>query len=67
MRIHERTLIVQKASIEFGSALGAIIEKHDLTFGEIFAILSDEMRTWAKYAIRGERHPEDPEKRGDET
>jgi hypothetical protein len=57
---------VQKAEHEVGDTLRNAIDKHKLTFGEIFSILSSLMSNWAKYNIRAERHPDDPDTKGDE-
>ena len=56
MRIHPRTFIVAEASVEFRRAFAAIEEKYDLTIGEMLLIFGDYMTSWAKYAIREERH-----------
>ena len=67
MKLHERVMIVQAARLEVSQATLAAIEKHNLTYGEVTAILAEVLATWAKYQIRGERHPDDPEKRGGEA
>jgi hypothetical protein len=66
MKLHERTLLVQKASAEMGMAIIDIVQKYDLTYGEVFGILGQSINDFAKYLKREERHPEDPEKKGDE-
>lgn len=66
MRLHRRTLLVQEAHAEAKSALLDIWKKHDLTWGEIVAFHAHEVQSAARYIIRTERHPDDPEKRGDE-
>lgn len=40
---------------------------HDLTYGEWLQILGSEIAGISKYLIRHERHPDDPEKQGDEA
>ncbi len=67
IRLHPRYQIVQEARHEVGKALTDAIDKHGLTYGEIFSVLSDVMGEWAKYAIRSERHPDDASKKGDEA
>ncbi len=67
IRLHARTMPVQAASLELRKRLGELIKEHDLTFGEINRILIDAMGEWNKYHVRAERHPEDPEKKGDEA
>lgn len=44
-----------------------IQEVHKLTYGEWFSILGGEIAGLAKYLIRTERHPNDPDKGGDEA
>jgi len=56
MKLHPRTQIVAKAGYELCSALLSIIEKHQLTYGEVTAILADQLQMNAKYQIRNERH-----------
>jgi hypothetical protein len=66
MKLHQRTLTVQRARTALSAAVSDVIEKHDLTFAEVFSILSQEIEQWAKYAVRAERHPDAPAKGGDE-
>lgn len=66
MKLHPRTMIVQKAGLELSEFVTSLIERHDLTYGELFGLMADRMAAWAKYMRREERHPGDPEKRGDE-
>lgn len=66
MKIHARTLVVQKARHEFEAFLLDLEQKHELTFGELFSLLGGSIANLAKYQIRAERHPNDPDKRGDE-
>ena len=40
---------------------------HGLTYGEWFAIFGNEIASLAKWTIRAERHPDDPDKGGDEA
>ena len=67
IKIHNRTLNVQGAKVELSSALIKIIEQHELTALEIASILAQELATWVKIGLRGERHPDDPEKKADEA
>jgi len=67
MHLHERTLKVQKAQAEIKYMLIIEIQRHGLTDGEVVMMLGDFLQSTAKYMIRAERHPEDPEKRGDEA
>ena len=67
MRIHPRTRIVERAELEIGDAVHQAIEEHELTFVEIQQILATTQLRYLKYALRHERHPDDPEKGGDEA
>ena len=58
--------IATAARLEFDKFLLDLEQKHDLTFGELFTILGNATANLAKYQIRAERHPDDPDKRGDE-
>lgn len=66
MKLHPRVLICQFAHNELDGAVSDVIAKHHLTYGELFSILSQIQATWSRYAIRDERHPDDPEKHGGE-
>lgn len=66
MKLHRRFDIVNDAELELSGFLIGWQKKHDLTYGELFKILSLQIANYAKYAIRGERHPDDPDKKGDE-
>jgi len=67
LKLHERTLIVQKARNEFEEFMLALEQKHTLTYGEVFSLLGNAVANLAKYQIRSERHPNDPDARGDEA
>lgn len=67
MKIHDRYFKVRDAALELSEALMGIIKKHDLTYAEVQSIILEQAQTWNKYAIRAERHPEDPDKKGDEA
>ena len=67
LKLHPRTTIVEKADSELSRLLLDLVKKHDLTYGEIFALISRQISEYAKYQIRTERHPDDPEKKGDEA
>jgi len=65
-KIHPREKIVNKAS---GELLEALIKiQDDLTTAEYMQVLSNtmssEISSIAKYMIRSERHPNDPNKPG---
>jgi hypothetical protein len=44
-----------------------VARDYELTYGELFALLGNAVANLAKYQIRGERHPDDPDKNGDEA
>jgi len=54
---HPRESIVSTASAEIAKAVVEISSKHDLTTGELFAILAEIQGRWAAYQIRDERLP----------
>jgi hypothetical protein len=66
MRLHKRHAIVTTAHLEHSDFMIKLVEKHDLTNTEINEILLGEALSWNKYAKRAERHPNDPDKKGDE-
>lgn len=67
MKIHKRTLIVEKAQSAFAMFLLELEQKHALTYGEMFSMFGNAIANLAKYQIRGERHPDDPDKKGDDA
>lgn len=67
MRMHKRTKPVQLASLEIGTALWKLQEEHGLTYVEMTQALLDHLGRIAKYQLREERHPDDPDKGGDEA
>lgn len=52
---------------EFLKELMLIEEKYELTQGESLKILLESASDMVKYVIRHERHPNDPDKKGDEA
>ena len=67
MRIHERTFPVAKASSDAKMAFWEEIDKHDLTYLEILGIIGELQATAVKYGLRAERHPDDPDRPGDQA
>lgn len=67
MRLHKRTIIVQRARNELAEFLLNLEEKHELTIGEILCLLSNEAAHFAVAQIREDRHPDDPDKKADEA
>lgn len=56
-RVHRREMVVTEA--EF--AVHRVLYDAELTFGEQVRVLSSLLSSAAKYAIRAERHPDDPD------
>ena len=67
MKLHPRTRVIDKARLEFDQFLLDLADKHELTYGELFSLLGQAITNNAKYQIRAERHPNDPDKKGDEA
>ena len=67
MKIHPRTAVVQQARHAFETFLLDLEQKHELTYGELFSLLGNAIANLAKYQIRAERHPDHPDKKGDEA
>jgi hypothetical protein len=67
LKLHPRAQIITRARLEFDEFLVDLEQKHELTFGELFSILGNAISNFAKYQIRAERHPDDPDKKGDEA
>lgn len=67
LKIHKRSQIVTNARLEFDKFLLDLEQKYELTFGEMFSIIGNAIANLAKYQIRHERHPDDPDKKGDEA
>ena len=66
MRLHPRYMIVKAAELEIQRALGEILQQHDITHTELLRILASLQLTWANYALRAERHPDNPDRKADE-
>ena len=67
MRLHPRTIPVQTAEAEFGLWFLDFMRAEDLSYVEALQILTSAQQNLLKYMLRHERHPDDPEKRGDEA
>jgi hypothetical protein len=59
--------IVNSADLEIRLAVTKAWEKYDLTTAEVTKILANATANMTKYLIRDERHPCDPDKKGDEA
>jgi hypothetical protein len=66
MKIHHRETLVNDASKKLRDCLSSI--ESDLTYGEYLRVITSELcSVWqsiAKYTIRQERHPNDPDQPG---
>jgi hypothetical protein len=67
MRLHERFMRVREAEVELQGWCTGWMDRHDLTYLEAIGALLSEALNLKKYALRTERHPEDPDKGGDEA
>lgn len=67
MKLHPRAMLVLQAHNDIDEAVSNAMKKHpDMTYFELLQILNQISASWLKYAIRDERHPDDPDKRGGE-
>lgn len=66
MKLHPRTLKVQTAMYALETLVWEWVQAHDVTYLEALQALSHVSAQVVKYAIRVERHPDDPDKKGDE-
>lgn len=68
MRLHARELRCQQATNDLRTAILDVQKKYDLTEGEALQAVSLTLGGWvsnmAKYLIREERHPGEPNKPG---
>lgn len=67
MRLHERTMKVNRARAELHNYILDFSEQHDLTDAETSGILIYLASRFNLFILRQERHPEDPEKKADEA
>lgn len=60
MKLHEREIVVRRADVGLRTAIEDVIDKHDLTAVEALQVVNAALSSWigsyAKYAIRRERH-----------
>lgn len=62
MKMHPRALIVDRAGVELTEMAMKLRQQHELTYIEYLGILNQEAGRVLKYALREERHPDDPDK-----
>lgn len=67
MRLHERTMPVNKARADFRSMIWGWAEERDLTYVELVGILLEAALDVKKYMLREERHPGEPDRKADEA
>jgi len=53
--------------LDFSVEVERLRSKYDLTYGEMFSTLGARVTDLARYLIRTERHPDEPDKKGDEA
>lgn len=66
LRLHPRTMPVQKAEGHLKRYLWDFQKEYDLTDIELLRALIECQVTVTKYMLRAERHPDDPERKADE-
>jgi len=59
-------MLVQRAHGELAGLISEWWGKQDLTVIELVGILLQETQAIHKYALRAERHPDDPDRKADE-
>lgn len=67
MRVHPRVRQVNEAEAVINEALHNAWTGYDLTSIEVLQILTAKQQSILKYMLRTERHPENPDKGGDEA
>ena len=67
LRLHPRTRPVRKAAVVFIDWLIGFQEEHNLTDIEMMQIITEGQQMVLKYALRAERHPDDPDAKADEA
>ena len=66
MKLHERTMHVQKAQNELSALFLDWLKKQDLTWNEAAVCLHQIEGRCLMYMLRDERHPDEPDKKADE-
>lgn len=67
LRLHPRTMLVSRAEAEFRVCVLEFLDSHDdLTDIELAGIMMLAPAIPIKYALRRERHPDDPSRKADE-
>jgi hypothetical protein len=58
---HPREPVVRRAALDLSDFALKLREKNDLSYIEYLGILNEEIARVLKYALRAERHPDDPD------
>jgi len=67
LKLHPRTMLVQRAEAEFHVLVARFLDAHsDLTDIELAQIMLIAAPIPLKYALRAERHPDNPSRKADE-
>ena len=65
MERHPKAIKVNQANLKISQVVCDVADEYDLTALEIIGILLEIAQTHKKYALREERHPNDPDKPAD--
>lgn len=66
-KVHLRTMVVQEARNKLSSAALAIQQEYDLTTCEYLIILNELVASELRFALRTERHPDEPDRPADQA
>lgn len=66
LMLHDRALLVQSARNELSRCVVKVWEQHELTAIELVTVLATLTAEYAKYPLRDERHPGQPDKKANE-
>lgn len=58
---------VQRAGADLHMYLCTFQQEYGLTDAEMMTVLAENVERWAKFQLRAERHPDDPERKADEA
>lgn len=67
LRMHPRFQTVNLSGAKIKKTINDLQLEADLTDIELLQILTEYQQNILKYMLRSERHPDDPEKKGDEA
>jgi len=65
MKIHPRSIVVDKAALDAAVALDGIANNYSLTTTELFIVINRYQSNVLKHLLRMERHPDDPSQPAD--